>query len=204
MWCLPAAPLRRGEREKKLKGTYSSSSVKNQLSLLVDKKKNAEFDNVDCSRLRDCLEVSYMCCKDAELQGSVTGSVAKIARCASTPTRKDRPPRARARAQVGSACRALRRWRGKFSRQRSNYSSSCFRRHTLDCAHTLCAFPTIWSWRGNFYRQRTHERTLPCPHFEGRTLDPHARAHTHAMSRNLQSWQGKKWKSTNELFLVLI
>jgi hypothetical protein len=58
-------------------------------------KKNAEFDNVDCSRLRDCLEVGYMCCEDAELQGSVTGSVAKIARCASTPTCKDGPPRAR-------------------------------------------------------------------------------------------------------------
>jgi hypothetical protein len=45
---------------------------------------------------------------------------------------------ARARRRGGSACRALRRWRGKFSRQRSNYSSSWFRRHTLDCAHTLC------------------------------------------------------------------
>lgn len=62
----------------------------------MDKKKYAEFDNVDCSRLRDCLEVGYMCCEDEELQGSVPGSVAKIARCASTPTRKDRPPRARA------------------------------------------------------------------------------------------------------------
>jgi hypothetical protein len=38
-----------------------------------------------------------------------------------------------------------------------------------------CAFPTIWSWLGKFYRQRIHERTLPCPHFEGRTLDPHTR-----------------------------
>jgi len=38
-----------------------------------------------------------------------------------------------------------------------------------------CAFPTIPSWRGKFYRRRIHERTLPCPHFEGSTLDPHTR-----------------------------
>jgi hypothetical protein len=117
----------------------TSSSVKNQLSLLVDKKNMPNLTMWTVQNCRDCLEVGNMCCEDAELQGSVTGSVAKIAHCARTPrTRKDGPPRARARVQEGSASRALRIWRGNFYRQRSNYSSSSFKRHTLDCPRTLC------------------------------------------------------------------
>ncbi len=52
---------------------------------------------------RDCLEVGNMCCEDAELQGSVTGSVAKIARWASTPHSQGRTP-TRTRASTRGLC----------------------------------------------------------------------------------------------------
>ncbi len=45
-----------------------------------------------------------------------------------------------------------------------------------------------------FYRQRTHERTLPCSHFEGRTLDPHARAHTHTLCLPTSKADKEKFK----------
>jgi hypothetical protein len=174
MWCLQAARLRRGEREKKMKGTYFLFCQESTLTA-CGQKKYAEFDNVDCSKLprlprswqhvlrgRGIARICDRICREDRSLGKHPAL-----------TRTD--PHAHAREYKRALPLAL-----------SEYDEENFlvndrtipRPHLNDIRWTAlkrCAFPTIWSWLGKFYRQRIHERTLPCPHFEGRTLDPHTR-----------------------------
>lgn len=174
MWCLQAAPLRRGEREKKMKGTYFLFCQESALTA--------------CGQKKICRIWQCGLFKTARLPRSWQHVLRGrgIARICDRICREDRSlgkhpaltrtdPHAHAREHKKALPLAL-----------SEYDEENFlvndrtipRPHLNDIRWTAlkrCAFPTIPSWRGKFYSQRIRERTLPCPHFEGRTLDPHTR-----------------------------